>query len=77
MKIVYHLSVELKTNLERISLTQALTLDTSRPSMGLKGNLGLFGSGEWWNNIKNGTMPLLRISGGAASVCGRARPIRG
>lgn len=63
MKLVYELSEELKSNLERISLTQALTLDISRPVMGLKGSLGLFGSSEWWNNIKNGVMPLLLITG--------------
>lgn len=63
MKLVYELSEELKNNSERISLTQALTLDISRPSMGLKGSVGLFGSSEWWNNIKNGVMPLVLITG--------------
>lgn len=63
MKLVYELSEELESNLERMSLAQALTLDASRPSMGLKGSLGLFGSSEWWNNIKNGVMPLLLITG--------------
>lgn len=63
MKLVYELSEELKSNLERISLTHALTLDISRPVMGLKGSLGLFGSSAWWNNIKNGVMPLLLITG--------------
>lgn len=62
-KLVYELSEELKSNSERISLTQALTLDVTRPSMGLKGSLGLFGSAEWWENVKNGVMPLLRITG--------------
>ena len=63
MKLVYQLSEELKNNSERVSLTQALTLDDTRPSMGLRGSLGLFGSQLWWNNIQQGVMPLLRISG--------------
>ncbi|KQZ27066.1 hypothetical protein [Duganella sp. Root1480D1] len=63
MKLVYQLSEELKSNFERVSVTQALTLDDSRPLIGLTGSLGLFGSREWWDNIKQGVMPLLRISG--------------
>jgi hypothetical protein len=63
MKMVYKLSEDLKNNPERIALTQALTLDKSRPSMGLKGAFGLFGSQDWWENIKQGKMPMLFISG--------------
>ena len=63
MKLVYLLSEELKANPEQIALTQALTLDDSRPMMGLKGSNGLFGSQEWWESIEQGKMPLLYISG--------------
>lgn len=63
MKLVYLLSEELQANPEQITLTQALTLDHSRPNMGLKGTNGLFGSQEWWNSIEKNKMPLLFISG--------------
>ncbi|KES11282.1 MULTISPECIES: hypothetical protein [Snodgrassella] len=63
MKLVYLLSEELKDNPEQIVMTQSLTLDKSRPNMGLKGTNGLFGSKEWWNSIKQGKMPLLHVSG--------------
>jgi len=63
MKLVYQLSEELKKNPERIALTQALTLNTAKPYMGLKGTYGLFGSQEWWKNIASRKFPLLFISG--------------
>ncbi|OCG76680.1 hypothetical protein A9G42_07365 [Gilliamella sp. Nev6-6] len=63
MKMVFLLSKELKNNPERVALTQALTLDKSKPTMGLKGTNGLFGSKEWWNSIEQGRIPLLFISG--------------
>ncbi|MNV27916.1 hypothetical protein D3C71_1190830 [compost metagenome] len=44
---VYRLSEELAGDPEKIVDAQALTLDQTRPQMGLKGNLGLFGSPEW------------------------------
>jgi hypothetical protein len=63
MKLVYSLSDELKEKPEQIALTQALTLDSSRPNMGLKGNNGLFGSDEWWDSIAQKKMLLLSVSG--------------
>lgn len=63
MKLVYRLSEELKTDPEQIALTQALTLNSSKPMLGLKGTHGLFGSTEWWSNIEQRKMPLLFISG--------------
>lgn len=63
MKLVYLLSEELKSNPKRVALTQALTLDKSRPNFGLKGTYGLFGSQQWWDSIENGKMPLQFISG--------------
>lgn len=46
------LSEELKDNPEQIAMTQSLTLDKSRPYMGLKVTNDLFGSKEWWDSIK-------------------------
>src|ERR1700741_3554408 len=63
MKMVYKLSEELENDHERVKLTQALTLDASKPSAGLKGVFGLFGSQEWWRNIEEKAIPLLYISG--------------
>jgi len=63
MKMVFLLSEELKMNPGRVALTQALTLNSSKPMMGLKGIHGLFGSQEWWDSIKKGKMPLLFQSG--------------
>lgn len=63
MKLVYTLAEELKADPETVALTHALTQDKSRPYMGLKGTFGLYGSPEWWDNIEQGKMPLLRMSG--------------
>ncbi|GKV83455.1 hypothetical protein [Pectobacterium versatile] len=63
MKIVYLLSEELRGDPDQVALTQALTLDPSRPAMGLKGANGLFGSSEWWSSIEQGKMRLLHRSG--------------
>lgn len=63
VKKVYQLSEELAQDPEQVADAQALTLDQSRPHIGLKGSLGLFGSAEWWANIEAGVMPLKRISG--------------
>jgi hypothetical protein len=63
MKKVFDLSDELRTNPQRVELTQALTLNASKPSMGLKGVNGLFGSPEWWASIESGAMPLKQFSG--------------
>ncbi|OCG78880.1 hypothetical protein A9G42_02405 [Gilliamella sp. Nev6-6] len=63
MKMVYLLSEKLKVNPEYASLTQALTLDHTKPYVGLNGTNGLFGTKEWWNSIEQGRIPLLFISG--------------
>lgn len=63
MRQVFALQEELKVNPERIALTQALTLNASKPHMGLKGTHGLFGSPDWWESIREKKMPLLFISG--------------
>jgi hypothetical protein len=63
MKLVYRLEEDLKKDKERVFLTQNLTLDKSRPFMGLKGTYGLFASREWWDSIREGKMPLMYYSG--------------
>ncbi|MCX8476460.1 MAG: hypothetical protein MT490_11750 [Sphingomonas sp.] len=63
MKSVFELADELRANPARVELTQALTLNASKPSMGLKGSMGLFGSPEWWEHIGSGMMPSKRFSG--------------
>lgn len=67
-KKVFDLRNELMRNPRRVEKTQALTLDGGRPSLGLRGTYGLFGSQEWWNSVNSGRMPLLRVSGIVESV---------
>lgn len=63
MKVVYLLKDELKYDPEYVALTQALTLDSSKPYMGLNGTYGLFGSKEWWESIQKKRISLKFISG--------------
>lgn len=63
MMKIYRLSEELAGDPEQVADAQALTLDQTRPHMGLKGNCGLFGSSEWWESVQSGRMPQRRISG--------------
>ncbi len=63
MSKVYELSKELDRDPEQVALAQALTLNPEKPYLGLKGNLGLFGSPEWWSNIRDGIIPTARLSG--------------
>lgn len=63
MRRVYSLAQELEDSPERISNAQALTLDESRPLIGLKGTYGLFGSKEWWASIENKELPLEFVAG--------------
>jgi hypothetical protein len=60
---VYELSKELEGDPGQVADAQALTLDQTRPNIGLKGRHGLFGSQEWWENISSGVIPTKRISG--------------
>lgn len=68
MKRVYLLSTKLAANPEEVELTRKLTLDKSRPTMGLKGTYGLFASNEWWSNINRRKMPLKFVSGTVTRV---------
>ncbi|PAU56072.1 hypothetical protein BZL41_20230 [Pseudomonas sp. PIC25] len=63
LQMVYQLSTELAKDPEQIRLVQSLTIDPSRPFIGLKGTYGLFGSSEWWENIKNRILPTCHVSG--------------
>lgn len=63
MKVVFRLADRLREDPERMRLAQALTLDSSKPRMGLRGAHGLFGSTEWWRSIEEGKVPLLQLSG--------------
>ena len=47
MKTVYDLATELYADPEQVEAAQALTLNVSKPHMGLKGTHGLFGSADW------------------------------
>ena len=63
MKTVFTLQEELRGNPERVKKTQALTLNDSKPKIGLSGKYGLFGSEEWWESIASARMPLERVTG--------------
>lgn len=61
--IIYDLEIALAKDPQRVASTQALTLDTSRPHMGLAGKHGLYGSDEWWQNLRGGKLPLITYEG--------------
>ena len=57
MKKIYDLKIALVDDPVRVENTQKLTLDETRPLMGLAGLYGLFGSPEWWGNLNSGKIP--------------------
>ena len=57
MKKIYSLEIEHEDDPSRVEKAQKLSLDTSRPHLGLKGVYGLYGSSEWWENIYSGKVP--------------------
>jgi len=61
--VIYTLAEELRGDPEQVAAAQALTLDASRPNIGLKGKNGLFGSSQWWANIHAGLIPSRRVVG--------------
>ena len=63
MKQVYTLAAALQQDPKKIASVQALTLNASKPLLGLKGTHGLYASPAWWAGIDNRSMPLLTISG--------------
>lgn len=60
---VYSLAVELSNDPEQVAAAQALSLDESRPTIGLSGKNGLFGSPQWWANIEAGVINTKRELG--------------
>ena len=67
-KIVYQLSLEHAADPEGVAETQATTLDASKPYLGLSGAHGLYGSEDWWTNIRNGVIPIRSVSGVITSM---------
>jgi len=63
MKIVYELSKEVVANPQSVADTHALTLDESRPQLGLRGRRGLYATDEWWDSLYQGEMDTLYVSG--------------
>lgn len=63
-KMVYELAKDLADHPEQVAMTQALTLNASKPQMGLLGADGLYGSKEWWQSISDGRIEV-RIYKGA------------
>ena len=57
MKKIYSLEIEHEDDPKMVELAQNLTLDKSRPTMGLAGEYGLYGSPEWWKNLYDGLIP--------------------
>ncbi len=68
MKLIYDLAVRLADHPEDVSASQALTLDESRPNIGLKGAYGLFASDEWWANLTSGMIPTTCYDGIISSL---------
>ncbi|PIF09165.1 hypothetical protein [Janthinobacterium sp. 13] len=63
MKPVYTLAEALAKDPGRVTKTQALTLDSARPHMGLKGRHGLFASVAWWESIEAKRLPTQTVTG--------------
>lgn len=63
MKLVYSLAQALKDDPQDIALTQSLTLNATKPLLGLKGKHGLYGSEQWWTSVAQRRMPLLFVFG--------------
>lgn len=61
--MVYRLSEELANDPGQVVDAQSLTLDPTRPELGLKGSCGLFGSREWWSSIDAGRIKKKIVSG--------------
>ena len=57
LELVYEFYKDLSNSTDMIRNTHQLTLDKSRPYMGLKGDKGLFATKEWWDNINEKNIP--------------------
>jgi hypothetical protein len=60
MKLVYTLEDEVARDPSLITLTQAFAQ--------VGGVYGLFGSDEWWGNVRNGSVPRRHVSGTIESM---------
>ncbi|MGX9714513.1 hypothetical protein ACWYXJ_09645 [Janthinobacterium lividum] len=60
---MYTLAEALAKDPSRVAKIQALTLDSSRPHMGLKGSEGLFASAAWWKSIEAKRLPMQTLTG--------------
>lgn len=63
MKPVYTLAEALTQDPAYTAKTQSLTLDSSRPYLGLKGSHGLFVSDAWRESIKAGRIQTQTLTG--------------
>lgn len=63
LKLVYELTNELREDPEQVRDVQALSLDTSRPFLGLQLIHGLFASDEWWESIRSGRIRTVHVTG--------------
>ncbi|KAB0331916.1 hypothetical protein LSO07_09535 [Janthinobacterium sp. PLB04] len=63
MKRIYILAEALAKDPGRVAKTQALTLDSARPYMGLKGRHGLFASTTWWKSIEAKRLQTQTLTG--------------
>ncbi len=68
MKQIFSLEKELEEDQSIVELTQKLTLDKSRPSMGLQGKYGLYGSTKWWESLYKGKIPQVIYEGTIENV---------
>lgn len=62
-KVVFELSKRIENEPSYMELIQSVTLDQSKPHIGLRGNNGLFGSDAWWENIKRNVIKNHIIEG--------------
>ena len=63
MKKIFSLEIEHEDDPSRVEKAQKLSLDSSKPHLGLKGVYGLYGSPEWWENIYSGKVPSKTYEG--------------
>lgn len=56
VKLVFNLKESLKHRTEYVNKVINLSLNESKPHMGLKYDKGLYNSKEWWDNIDNGAI---------------------
>ncbi|MFZ6713385.1 hypothetical protein [Undibacterium sp. TC9W] len=61
-KLVYQLERYLQEHPDDMRDVQLLTLNDEKPYAGLKGVQGLYGSDEWWTNIRNGVIPSEQVT---------------